>query len=91
MTNLGPKVSYRSYSWEGLVISEWGPQWNMPDIAYEMRNGRKFESTDKYHVGIYAAIHPFGIYWSPLGSIKYPDMVYEHFLLQENYGMILQE
>jgi len=36
-----------------LFLEAWGEQWTIPDTAYEMSSGRKFDSTDQYTSGIY--------------------------------------
>lgn len=46
-------VSFRTQDWASMVIEQWGPLWRAPDIAYEFKNDRKFESTDQYTSGIY--------------------------------------
>lgn len=51
--NLGYLVSTQTIDYRQMVILEWGPEWNMNDIAYEWSSGRKFDSTDKYTSGIY--------------------------------------
>lgn len=51
---LGYPVTTRSYSWQDEVERQWGAEWARPDIAYEMSNSRKFDSTDRYTTGIYA-------------------------------------
>lgn len=51
--NLGFQVSTRTYSWADEVQRQWGAEWSRPDVAYEMSNGRKFDSTDRYTTGIY--------------------------------------
>lgn len=57
MANIPPKngfpVTTRTINWKQLVVTEWGEQWAKPDTAYEMSNGRKFDSTDQYTTGIY--------------------------------------
>jgi len=50
---LGTKVTTRSINWRSLVLEQWGDQWTVPDTAYQMGNGAKFESTDQYNTGIY--------------------------------------
>ena len=50
---LGLPVSTRVIDYRQMVIEMWGPQWNMNDIAYEFKNDRTFESTDRYTSGIY--------------------------------------
>ena len=47
------KVSYRTLSWEEMVVREWGSQWGIPDIAYEFSNGRTAQSTDLQAGGFY--------------------------------------
>lgn len=49
----GLPVTTRDYSWGDLVIREWQEEWNKPDTAYEMSDGRRFDSTDQYQTGIY--------------------------------------
>lgn len=39
-------TSYRSFSWEGLVLKAWGAKFNEPDIVYEFSNGKQFFSND---------------------------------------------
>lgn len=51
---LGYPVTTRSYSWSDEVQRQWGAEFFRPDVAYEMSNGRKFDSTDRYLTGIYA-------------------------------------
>lgn len=53
-SNLGFPVTTRTYSWADEVQRQWGPEWARPDVAYEMSNGRKFDSTDRYVTGIYS-------------------------------------
>lgn len=55
--NLGYKVSYRTFSWQELVVREWGTEWGRPDIAYEFSNGKTANSTDQYAQGIYNPTH----------------------------------
>lgn len=50
---LGYPVTTRTYSWQDEVERMWGAEWARPDVAYEMSNGRKFDSTDRYTTGIY--------------------------------------
>lgn len=52
------KVTYRTLSWQELVIREWGSEWGRPDIAYEFTGGRTANSTDQYHQGIYNPTNP---------------------------------
>lgn len=52
------KVTYRTISWEELVVREWGSEWGRPDVAYEFSNGRKADSTDQYKQGIYNPTKP---------------------------------
>lgn len=49
----GLPVTTRNFSYADLVIREWGAEWNKPDTAYVMSNGRKFDCTDQYQTGIY--------------------------------------
>lgn len=49
----GLPVSFRTYNWLSMVMERWGPEFNKPDIAYEMSNGREFESTDQGTTGFY--------------------------------------
>lgn len=49
----GLPVTYREFVFGDMVRREWGAEWNIPDIVYEMTNGRKFESTDMQTSGIY--------------------------------------
>lgn len=51
--NLPLKVNYRTYSWEELVIREWGTEWGMWDVAYEFSGGAKRLSTDSTTNGFY--------------------------------------
>lgn len=53
-STLGYPVTTRSYSWSDEVQRSWGAEFFRPDVAYEMSNGRKFDSTDRYLTGIYA-------------------------------------
>jgi hypothetical protein len=50
---LGYQVTYRVLNWRPMVIELWGEEWGKNDIAYEMSNGIKKESTDRYQTGIY--------------------------------------
>jgi hypothetical protein len=50
---LGPKVSTREYSWMDMVIRAWGGEYYAPDHGVYDFRGRKFDSTDKTHSGIY--------------------------------------
>lgn len=89
-----PVVSYRVYDWESLVVEQWGPEWAMNDIAYEMRNGRKFESTDRYKTGIYGitAVSSggmFGLLYDPVVPNPYPDMYFPHHILQDPSGGLI--
>lgn len=52
--NLGFPVTTRTYNWGDEVRRQWGAEWARPDVAYEMSNDRKFDSTDRYATGIYA-------------------------------------
>ena len=52
------KVTYRTLSWQELVVREWGTEWGRPDIVYEFSNGRTAESTDQYAKGIYNPTNP---------------------------------
>ena len=52
------KVSYRTLSWQDLVVREWGAEWGRPDIAYEFSNGRQANCTDQYGQGIYNPTSP---------------------------------
>jgi hypothetical protein len=47
------KVQSRDIDYAALVRKQWGKEWTKPDIAYEMSNGRTFESTDATESGIY--------------------------------------
>lgn len=49
----GLPVSFRNFNFGEMVRREWGSDWNVPDIVYEMTDGRKFESTDMQTSGIY--------------------------------------
>lgn len=51
--DLGFPVTTRTYSWADEVHRMWGSEFYRPDVAYEMSNGRKFDSTDRYTTGIY--------------------------------------
>lgn len=51
--NLKLPVSYRTYSWEELVIREWGQQWGVWEVAYEFSNGRTALNTDYTTNGFY--------------------------------------
>jgi hypothetical protein len=84
-----PLVSFRTVSYEEMVISLWGAAWNLNDIAYEMSNGRQFESTDKYLTGIYGVTGMDGLLdWDPTPTNQYPDMYFPFALQQENGGEI---
>jgi len=80
------KVTYRTYSWEELVVREWGPEWGRPDIAYEFSGGRTANSTDQYNVGIYGAIGGNLL----LDNAAAPDRFYGY-MLQDNGGHITTE
>jgi hypothetical protein len=70
-SNLGFPVTTRSYSWADEVQRQWGAEFFRPDVAYEMSNGRKFDSTDRYTTGIYnPGIEPF---FELLLDTQYPD------------------
>lgn len=47
------KVSTRTFSLLDLVQRVWKEEWNKPEKAYEFKNGRKFDSTDRQTTGIY--------------------------------------
>ena len=51
----GRPVSSRTYNWLSMVMEKWGAEFNKPDIAYELSNGRTFESTDQGTTGFYKA------------------------------------
>lgn len=51
--SLGYPVTTRNFSWEEMVIQEWGEEWNKPDTAYVFSNGVKKDCTDQYQSGIY--------------------------------------
>ena len=53
----GYPVSFRQFVFGDMVRQEWGQEWAIPDIVYEMSNGRKFESTDLMYGGVYAKTH----------------------------------
>jgi hypothetical protein len=88
-----PVVSFRVINYQSMVEEMWGPAWNMNDIAYEMSNGRKFESTDKYTTGIYSAHLGSGrILLSPQPPNPYPDMYFAPSLLIDfSNAYLLQE
>jgi hypothetical protein len=56
--NYTMKPTYRTFSWEELVVREWGSEWGRPDIAYEFSNGRQANSTDQWNQGIYNPTNP---------------------------------
>ncbi len=80
------KVNYRTYSWEELVVREWGTEWGRPDIAYEFSGGRTADCTDQYAQGIYAALGGNLL----LDNIAAPDRFYGY-MLQDNGGHVLTE
>ena len=85
--NLGRKVSTRSLNWQQMCERSWGSEFFAPDHGlYEFTGGRKFDSTDKYHVGIYYTNNNLGI---QLETGNYPDMA-GHYLLVENYNHLDQ-
>ena len=47
------KVSYRTLSWEEMVVREWGTEWGVPEIVYEFSNGACRQSTDMTTNGFY--------------------------------------
>lgn len=56
--NHGYPVSYRSFAFGDMAKREWGQEWGIPDVVYEMHKGddsagRKFESSDMSETGIY--------------------------------------
>jgi hypothetical protein len=57
MANKAPeaneKPSFRTTSLSAAIKKSWGTEWSRPDIAYEMSNGRKFDSTDRRESGVY--------------------------------------
>lgn len=88
-----PSVSFRTLNYREMVMEMWGPAFNLNDTAYEMNNGRKFDSTDRYKTGIYNAHLGAGrIFWLPAGVNPYPDMYYSHALeLDPSHAFLLQE
>ena len=88
-----PSVSFRVINYESMVVEMWGPAWNMNDIAYQMSNGREFESTDKYTTGIYSAHLQSGRLILNNNAVNhYPDMYFENFLLLDpSRAYLLQE
>jgi len=51
---LQPKVTYRQYSLQALVVDAWGAEYAAPDHGiYCFSDGRKFDSTDKGTTGFY--------------------------------------
>lgn len=88
-----PVVAFRTLNYLEMVMEMWGPEWNMNDIAYEMNNGRKFESTDRYTTGIYSAHLQSGRFILNNGAVNhYPDMYFENFLiLDPSRAYLLQE
>ena len=52
--DLGKKVTTRDFNWLDLCMRAWGADFNAPDHdIYQMSNGRRFDSTDKYLTGVY--------------------------------------
>lgn len=88
-----PVVSFRTLNYGEMVREMWGPAFNLNDIAYEMNNGRKFDSTDRYTTGIYNAHLQSGrIVLLPIPFNPYPDMYQENFLLIDySRAYLLQE
>lgn len=51
---LGLPVTFRSFSFKDMAIRAWGSEFSAPDHGvYEWSNGRRFDSTDRGHTGIY--------------------------------------
>jgi hypothetical protein len=53
---LGKQVTSQSYSWEEMVVREWGSKWRQPDKAYRWSSGSEFDCTDQYTTGIYSRV-----------------------------------
>ena len=54
ISNLGPKVTTRDYSWMDLCAKAWGAEFHAPDHGvYQFGNGIKKDSTDKNETGFY--------------------------------------
>ena len=49
----GQRVSTRTYSWEAMVIPQWGDKWKQRQVCYKFSNGRKFFDNDNTKQGIY--------------------------------------
>jgi hypothetical protein len=47
-------VNYRQYSWNELVHQQWGSAWSIPEVVYEMNNGKQYKSTDMTTDGVYS-------------------------------------
>jgi len=50
---LGKPVVTRIVSWSAIVITDWGDQWSVRDIAYRFSDGTTKDSTDTTNRGIY--------------------------------------
>ena len=73
--NLGYKVTTRNYSWEAMVIAEWGDQWMQRVWNVKFSNGRKFVDTDNTKQGIYGVIVPMDrLLLDPVEAAQYFDM-----------------
>ena len=88
-----PDVAFRTLNYREMVMEMWGAAFNLNDIAYEMRNGRTFDSTDRYKTGIYNAHLQSGRFILNNNAVNpYPDMYFENFLLLDpSRAYLLQE
>lgn len=55
------KVNYRTLSWEGMVVREWGALWGIPEIVYEFSDGKVTQSTDQTTAGLYATTRHYAL------------------------------
>jgi hypothetical protein len=49
----GKPVTTSYFSWQDMVVREWGAEFNKPDTGYKFSNGEKKDNTDRYQTGIY--------------------------------------